>query len=145
MRIGRWCPTARRGAPLLVAVWLASWLLLAVQPCCEAMASVLPHEHAAATGHSHGDTPDFHRDPGHYGHSVPGHAHCGSLAQSPAANMAMAAVASDVGTHSPAVDALGLPSKELTLSTHVPPLGTAARSPGSSEPAVYLRTARLRL
>ena len=55
----------RRRVLALAALWLVSWMLLALQPCCEAVAASLPHAHPSpqvdgltAPGHEH--TPSHH-------------------------------------------------------------------------------------
>lgn len=49
----------RRLAATLVLLWLASWTVLALEPCCEAVAAAMPHAHTTANNHpySAGTTP----------------------------------------------------------------------------------------
>lgn len=60
----------RRLARNVLAVWLASWALTILQPCCEAVASALPHSHAQAqdVGTEHYIDEDIA--------IVPNHSHC---------------------------------------------------------------------
>ena len=51
-------PAARRWAPWVLGVWLLVWFLSALQPCCEAVAAMLPHAHA-------GDAPAAQTHPPH--------------------------------------------------------------------------------
>lgn len=52
-------PAARRWAPSLLSGWVMVWFLVALQPCCEAVAAALPHAHADAA------YPDRHSHSGH--------------------------------------------------------------------------------
>ncbi len=36
---------ARKAGPWLLYWWLFSWVFLVLQPCCEALAAVVPHDH----------------------------------------------------------------------------------------------------
>ncbi len=48
----------RHIAGKVLVVWLLSWMLAVLQPCCEAIASTLPHEHAQAQDVHAGDHAD---------------------------------------------------------------------------------------
>ena len=47
-------PRMRRMSGKVLAMWLASWVLLMLQPCCESVAGSLPHGHEApSSGYQH--------------------------------------------------------------------------------------------
>lgn len=56
-------PTLRRRAPLVLGVWLLAWFVLALQPCCEAIAALAeaPVEHSYSNSHHPlADVPEKH-------------------------------------------------------------------------------------
>lgn len=61
----------------ILFLWLASWMLAVLQPCCEAVAETLPHEHGhppeqtAHAGHS-----SHEHNHNHDHGAVPDHRHC---------------------------------------------------------------------
>ena len=69
----------RRFSSLVLFLWVSFLALAYLQPCCEAVASALPHDHRADSGrdsglmHAH-DEP--HVAPGTGGQSEPQHRHC---------------------------------------------------------------------
>lgn len=59
----------------ILFLWLASWMLAVLQPCCEAVAETLPHEHGhppGQTAHAEHASHEHKHDHG----SVPDHRHC---------------------------------------------------------------------
>ena len=57
----------------ILFLWLASWMLAVLQPCCEAVAETLPHEHGHPPGQTaHAEHASHEHDHG----SVPDHRHC---------------------------------------------------------------------
>jgi hypothetical protein len=83
-------PRMRRLTGRVLAVWLVSWLLLVLQPCCESVAGSLPHEHdAPLPGHAYQVGHDRHgNDEGHDPHvsmtaADVSHKHCDDDADNP--------------------------------------------------------------
>jgi hypothetical protein len=130
---------------VLAGVWLAAWLSLAIQPCCDVFASVLPHGHATAADQPHGDRADSRHGHGHHGNPEPAHHHCGSLAYTSAPELATAATAHDINPEPPLANSLAATVDDFFPSSEAPPGAPAACTTGPSGPPVYLRTARLRL
>ncbi|MDX5374354.1 MAG: hypothetical protein LPK43_00990 [Gammaproteobacteria bacterium] len=136
----------RRLASTLVLLWLASWMLLALEPCCEAVAAALPHAHAATADHAHstGFTPGT-QAPGH-DTGAPGDEHCPSI-KTPAGNAPYLPLTGDAnpGTDSPKGIFTPLP-RNPGLTPHVPRRHSApVRRYVPSEQRLFLRTERLRI
>jgi hypothetical protein len=69
-------PRMRRMSGKVLTMWLASWLLLMLQPCCESVAGSLPHGHESPP-------PGYQHDDGHAHHEIAvdnplEHKHCDS-------------------------------------------------------------------
>lgn len=135
-----------RARKFLIRAVLGQWsvflLLMFLQPCCEALAAAIPHEHEYAVPGGHHDGADHHHD----GASEPpgGHEHCPSLvdhhAQMP---MFMAVSATDTKAPPPALP----PTAVTTLHPPQyagPTVAIGFGAPGSP-PRLYLTTLRLRI
>jgi hypothetical protein len=132
-----WSGIGRRHAPWVLAWWVVFSLITAIHPCCEAIASHLPHHHeheasVAVPAHDHSiphDVPD-RRD----------HRHCNAVPADRALDELRAMVWQDGSRDSGDVPAMGAESTvapELALA-----LATWFHLPASSLD-IYLRFLRL--
>ena len=131
----------------LVVLWLVSWMMLVMEPCCEVVAASLPHQHATAAEHSHPSAAVTPHTTGH-GHSTGGHddQHCQTL-EAPSGDAPFLPLAGDTKSttdsphgivppisHTQAVAAVA----HTTYENHVRRYAPSGRT-------LFLRTERLRI
>lgn len=131
----------RHIARRVLITWLASWTLLVLQPCCEAVASVLPHDHTQSQGiqtDHHADSTDVSS----------GHKHCDSNFADVNDLSAPVSEKLQINYHQPKPDKIN--AWHMFLS--VPTLTTSARilpafhhPPPGLHGRLYLQTQRLRI
>ena len=69
----------RRLAAAVALLWLVSWMMLALEPCCEAVAAALPHAHAATADHAHSAGMAPGAESSGHDAGAPGDDHCPSI------------------------------------------------------------------
>jgi len=134
-------------AKSVLLIWLASWMLAILQPCCEAVAESLPHKH----GHDHQSVSHEHTAPAHHDHhpDTLQHAHCETdvvklvdIAVPPATSQLTAEIFNNSLDHDTEQLALltdfELPAREREFSSFHPP-------PSEQIYPIYLVTQRLRI
>lgn len=133
----------RRLAVAIVGLWLASWSMLVLEPCCEVVAGALPHTHA--TGPEPGAGGHHHQQNG-----GPGNDHCQPL-ENPTGTTALLlgplALESEVGSVAPDSPDKATPTSfrkhgnaELNPTGRPPPPSLRV-----SQQDTYLMTQRLRI
>ncbi len=125
--------------------WSVFLLLAFLQPCCEALAAAIPHEHEYAVPGGHHDGGDDH----HHHHedaseSPGGHEHCPSLVDHHA-EMPMVTAVSATDTKAPPPALLPTPVTTLHPLRYAGSTAASGFRVPESLPRLYLNTLRLRI